>query len=112
MITVNLPHKHGGTIETITAIEHETYKGVASWEFRGRVTWADGTVSESAHIAPWAVCCDNAVDEQLALWRKLSKMLHDYLDKHGEWHDAKHKRDGRVYNWTPKKPKHSEEVHS
>jgi hypothetical protein len=102
-----LQHRNGGTIESVTAIAHETYKGVADWFFTGRVRWADGGVSESARIAPFQLCHDDS-EESRALVHDYLARLTRYLDAHGEWHEPKHKRDGRVYSWTPHKPNDSE----
>jgi hypothetical protein len=98
-------HKHGGVIESIRAIEHSTYEGVAEWEFRGRVKWSDGGISEDAHIAPWAVCCDSAVDEQLKAWNDLTRKLNDYLDRNGTWHEPPiHHVTNRIIHWVPHQP--------
>jgi len=101
-----LMHRHGGDILAVAAIGHETYKGVADWFFVGDVKWADGTESKGHRIAPHALVyeADNAEGRQLHL------LLSDYLIRNGQWHDAKHKRDGRVYHWTPTEPNGSEPV--
>jgi hypothetical protein len=96
-----LLHKHGGTITAVHAIGHETYKGVADWFFFGTVHWRDGSGGKEIQIAPWAICCD---DEDEPKVDALMKALNDYLGESGEWHDMKHKRDGRCYSWTPHKP--------
>lgn len=102
---MTLHHRNGGTIETIHAIEHDTYKGVASWEFRGRVKWQDGTISESAHIAPYHLA---AQGENQAEADELLAAMQAYLDREGRWHNAKTASDGRIYHWTPREKKHSE----
>jgi hypothetical protein len=99
----NLLHKHGGKIVVLTAMEHSTDRGVADWEWRGVVQWDDGSVSNDAHISPICLCSDGTAvgDDQVRL---MSERLVDYLERNGVWHDDKHKRDGRVYRWTPHKP--------
>lgn len=104
-----LLHKHGGRIVVLTAIEHSTYKGVADWEWRGVVQWDDGSVSNAAHIAPWAVLSDGSQDGDDQA-RLMSERLVRYLERMGTWHDSKHTRDGRVYCWTPHQPKGREEL--
>lgn len=98
-----LQHRNGGTIESVTAIAHETYKGVADWFFTGRVRWADGSVSEAARIAPFQLCHDDTPESEAAVRDYTARLTH-YLDSRGEWHEPKHKRDGRVYSWTPNEP--------
>lgn len=105
-----LTHRHGGTITAIHAVGHQTIKGVADWYFIGDVEWQDGTKSKATQISPVAVCCDSAVDEQMAKWKRLHKVLNDYLESAGAWHEPKHKRDGRVFSWTPKAKEGSEPV--
>lgn len=101
----HLQHRHGGTITALYAVGHETFKGVADWFYIGDVRWTDGTTSVRTRIAPFALCIngedgDDARDEINAA----SDALNAYLCYVGDWHDAKHKRDGRVYHWTPHKP--------
>lgn len=91
-----LTHRHGGTITAVTHVAHETHKGVASWFFIGSVKWDDGTESQATQIDPHAVCGEPA--ECGPLFEQLTTYLQDV----GEWHDMKHKRDGRAYSWTPK----------
>ena len=78
-------HRHGGTIERITAIQHGTLRGHAFWEFVGDVSWSDGGVTFGAHISPVCVCHDGdnaeAHAESLAVFDKLN----DYLRRNGEW---------------------------
>ena len=70
--------------------------------FIGSVDWRDGSSSKDIHIAPIAVCGSN--DEDKPAIDSLMKQLTEYLNEEGEWHDMKHKRDGRCYSWTPCKP--------
>lgn len=97
-----LQHRSGGTIERLTHVGHETYKGVASWFFVGDVAWRDGSRSESIEIQPNALCCDTDEDHEQV--KSLLGRLNDYLGEAGEWHEPKSKRDGRMYSWTPKQP--------
>lgn len=104
-----LKHRHGGTITKISSIGHDSYKGVAEWFFLGDVKWEDGKESKETRIAPFALGHDGTIEGQQecdALHGKLS----DYLGRVGAWHDMKHKRDGRCYSWTPKKPAGQEAV--
>jgi hypothetical protein len=91
-----LLHKHSGKITAITAIGHETYKGVADRFFIGSVEWRDGSSSKDIHIAPIALCGSN--DEDKPAIDSLMKQLTEYLNEAGDWHDMKHKRDGRCYS--------------
>ena len=93
-----LEHKHGGTITALTHIGHQTHRGVADWFFVGDVEWHDGSKSKSIEIAPWALC---GTPEEVA---PHTRMLSEYLEREGKWHDTKSKRDGRVYSWIPDKP--------
>jgi len=52
--------------------------------------------------APYCLCYETP--EQKAELDRLMAQLNEYLEAAGAWHDTKHKKDGRVYNWTPKKP--------
>ena len=97
-----LKHKHGGDISSITHVQHETYKGVADWEFLGTVRWNDGSLQFEAHIPPFAICHDGS-DEGIKEANKVFAVMSDYLNRAGEWHKQKSKRDGRVYSWTPHK---------
>lgn len=99
---MNITHRHGGRITAVHAIGHETYKGVASWFFVADVAWDDGSRSEATEVSPNCFGGDDAVP----YLRKLS----DYLASHGEWHEPKHKRDGRTYSWTPHKNAGREEL--
>lgn len=102
MKTIDTFHKHGGRIREVHAIAHRTYKGVAEWFFIATVEWNDGSVSEFAEVAPWALVSGelSGKDEVDALVAKLT----DHLAEHGEWHEPRQKRDGRIYGWTPKHP--------
>jgi hypothetical protein len=106
---VHLVHRHGGVITRVDLIEHETYKGVAEWCYRGRVEWHDGSVSEAARIAPTCLCHDGSKASERR-WHDRSAQLSAYLEEAGDWHDMKHKRDGRAYSWTPHKPTGSKAV--
>lgn len=100
----HLLHKHGGRITEIRAVGHHTWKGVASWHLVGNVKWDDGTESEKLEIPPFCLARDGspeAVDELAAVLESMNA----YLSREGEWHDMKHKRDGRAYSWTPKNAK-------
>lgn len=100
-----LLHKHGGRITAIHSIEHATYKGVASWFFRGDVEWVKskgGGKSEATEIPPYAVCYDESIPKSKAECNKVFDLLSEYLQTHGEWHDQKEMRDGRMVSWTPK----------
>jgi hypothetical protein len=97
-----LMHKHGGTILSLHAIAHETHKGVADWFFVGHVQWDDGTESPDARIAPYQLCCDADDAAADTTIRRAMRALVNYLGDAGDWHDAKHTRDGRIYHWTPK----------
>jgi len=91
-----LMHRNGGTITALTHVAHGTYGGVASWFFIGNVEWQDGSKSENREIYPNHICGEP--EEVNPLMAKLNQ----YLEDAGTWHDAKHKRDGRIYHWTPK----------
>ena len=97
-----LLHKNGGTITAITGVGHETYKGVATWHFIGDIEWHDGGKSKQHFIAPYCLCYETP--EQKAELDRLMAQLNEYLEATGAWHDMKHKRDGRCYSWTPRKP--------
>jgi hypothetical protein len=99
-----LGHAHGGEVTRITAIQHTTHERVATWEFIGRVQWRDGTVSEPAYISPNCLCYDETIPGSRERVNYLMKRLNEYLERNGEWHEPKHRRDGRVVHWTPKKP--------
>lgn len=105
MQTQKLQHKHGGRIVNISAVGHVLRNGVADWFYVGDVEWSDGGKSENTEIPPYAVCFDqndkDAQEEHSKIYRKLC----DYLGEYGEWHDPKHKKDGRVYHWSPKSKK-------
>lgn len=102
MKTTTLEHRHGGTITELTAIGHDTYKGVASWHFRGNVQWHDGSQSQDTEVPPMMVCkAEGAHDDELT---HILSELTDYLQRNGRWHESKQTRDGRVYSWTPHKP--------
>lgn len=94
-------HKHGGKITVLTHIGHEIYDGVAEWFFRGRVEWQDGSVSEDIAIPPYALCHDDTPESTKAVHDALAK-LDRYLQAYGNFHEPKHKKDGRVVHWTPK----------
>lgn len=96
---MSLQHRNGGEIVAVTHVAHETYKGVANWFFVGHVRWRDGSESKAAQIAPHAICCEDCDKEQL---NGLMSKLNQYLNEAGSWHEPKHKRDGRMYSWTPK----------
>lgn len=98
-----LQHRHGGTITAVHAIGHDTHKGVADWFFVGDVQWLDGSSSKRLRIAPFALG-HNSTPAGEAECNRLHGLLTDYLRDVGTWHDAKRKRDGRVYSWTPKEP--------
>jgi hypothetical protein len=92
-----------GTIKALKGIGHQTYKGVADWFFVADVTYDDGGENRDLQVAPYALSYESEADkpELDAAMRKLN----EYLDRNGEWHDDKRKRDGRIYCWTPKSPK-------
>lgn len=102
---MTLLHKHGGTITKVTAIGHSTYKGVAEWFYFGTVQWDDGSgdPTKEREIPPFCLCHDDT-PESRARVLELSAALNEYLGEVGEWHDMKHKRDGRCYSWTPREP--------
>lgn len=102
METAYLKHRSGGTITRITHVAHETYKGVASWHFIGDVVWGDtGKESHGVELSPFTVCHDGSA-EGIEQCNKAHAALTDYLGRVGEWHDTKHKKDGRCYSWTPR----------
>lgn len=94
-------HNNGWKIQKITGVGHETYKGVANWYFIADIILSDGGRIEDETIPPHALAMEDETDkpELTALMDKLNT----YLGEAGEWHDDKHKRDGRIYRWTPKK---------
>ena len=102
METKHLEHKAGGKITVIEYVAHETYKGVASWHFIGSVVWSDGKKSDDIQISPISLCFDQTKPEAKAECDAVLKALNDYILEAGEWHEPKHKRDGRVYSWTPR----------
>lgn len=111
MQTKYLRHRHGGRVIDISAIGHNTYKGVASWFFVGHVKWQDGTESPRCEIEPSALCCIAADGEPgLIECEAFHSGLNDYLREHGRWHDMKAHRDGRHYSWTPHQPKNEQPV--
>lgn len=99
---MTMQHRHGGTITAITHIGHATIKGVADWFFIGDITWQDGTQSRGREISPTALVYSNEAEH--AEIRALLAQLDAYLTDVGEWHEPKHKRDGRMYSWTPREP--------
>jgi hypothetical protein len=98
-------HKNGGTI-TVKGIGHDTYKGVAEWFYIGDVVWTDGSKGTGHRISPVHVCA--GTDADMPAINALSAKLASYLKRKGTWHDDMHKRDGRVYRWTPNEPKGEE----
>lgn len=96
----------GGKITNLKAVGHETFKGVADWFFVGDVEYFDGSKGENRQIPPFALCYESDADKP-ALDAAMQR-LNDYLRRNGEWHDAKETRDGRMYSWTPAKPKGQE----
>lgn len=96
-------HRSGGDVSNVTAIEHVTYKGVASWHYVGDVDWFDGSKSRQLQISPGMLVHSDAPESQAAVL-ELSQKMSKYLDDNGTWHDSKTKRDGRCYFWTPNKP--------
>lgn len=96
----HLQHRNGGKITHLYEVVHETWRGVASWWFRGRVEWHDGGVSDPAPIHPNAICTTDTPDSQFEV-NAAMRALNEYLRTSGKWHAAKHKRDGRCYHWTP-----------
>jgi hypothetical protein len=105
----HLQHKLGGRIVEISAAEHETYKGVASWYFAGSVIFDDSKTQEpqACQLAPWVICADQDNPSAKAEAEAIFAALTAHMEMAGQWHDAKHKRDGRVYSWTPFKLKGS-----
>ena len=97
-------HKNGGRITAIHSVAHVTYKGVATWHFVGDVTWSDGTASKGLEIAPWALCYDSGHPGARNELNEVMGKMNNYLKDQGRWHEPKHKKDGRVINWTPKQP--------
>jgi hypothetical protein len=97
-----LQTKSGGTITSLKAIGHETYKGVADWFFVGDVEYKDGGSNKDLRIAPYSLCYESD-DDKPAIDAAMAR-LNKYLQTEGEWHEPKHKRDGRVYSWTPRQP--------
>lgn len=89
MRTQYLGHKWGGRITSLDAIEHYTDGPFASWEFRGRIEWADGSVSETAHIPPVLLCVDHDHAEAMAELDAALKALTAYLNKHGTYTDSR-----------------------
>lgn len=109
MSASHLKHRHGGTITTVHAVGHETVSGVAEWFFLGDVQWNDGTVSKRTRIAPFALGHDSTPEGNVEC-AELHGALTDYLSTEGQWHDMKHKRDGRAYSWTPHRPKGERQI--
>ena len=103
----HLFHKQGGRIVKIHTIGHHTYKGVADWYFVADVEWSDGTKSKLLEVAPYALCTDSGHPGAKIEIDGLMEKMNGYLAKHGEWHEAKRKKDGRIVHWTPKKPMHA-----
>jgi hypothetical protein len=103
-----ITHRNGGDITAVHAVGHETWRGVADWFFICAVTWHDGTKSERAIVSPNALC----YEEGNKLGAALNARLVQYLEDAGEWHEAKEKRDGRIYHWTPHNPKGKKLLHS
>lgn len=104
MKLTHIGHKNGGDITEITHIGHSTYKGVATWFFVGDIEWAAGVgggKSVATEIPPWALCHDQDNKEAHEECSALLAALNAYLRSVGDWHDQKHKRNGRVYSWTP-----------
>lgn len=100
----HLEHKHGGKIVAIAAIGHDTIEGVGDWYYVGTVDFdGDGHRSVNVVIPAWALCYDGT-EEGRAEWASLSKLLIDYLNDAGTWHDDRCTRKGRCYWWTPHKP--------
>jgi hypothetical protein len=100
-----LTHKSGGEILSISAVGHETYKGVADWFYLGAVKWPSGKVDAERQIYPWQLCFDHDDAGARAEFDAVSKALNDYLNDTGEWLEKpQHKRDGRIVHWKPKAP--------
>lgn len=93
-------HKHGGRITRIDRIEHETARPVDgrsqdTWHYVGAVEWDDGSASDAAQIAPWALCVE---DLDVAGRRELGAILNlmnVYLDVHGVYRDG----EGGIRGW-------------
>jgi hypothetical protein len=96
----HLQHKHGGRIVSIDAIAHETYQRRASWHFVGKVQWTDGSESEAAQIAPYALCYDHDNAEAAAECNSALGRLNDYLARNGKWVEGR--------EWKPAAKKGSE----
>lgn len=103
-------HRFGGEITRVHAVGHETVRGIASWHYVCDVAWNDGSKSEYTFVAPGLLCHDSDVAGSHERVILLSNALHAYLAIVGVWHEAKRKRDGRVYTWTPHKPEGSQHV--
>ena len=101
----HLQHRHGGRIVEITAAAHDTWKGIASWHYIGKVQWEPNKPSRVTEIEPWAVCYDTKIDAAKSEYDAISSVLTQHLETRGHWHDSKHHRDGRVYSWSANEPK-------
>ena len=105
---MKLQHRHGGKITAITAVAHETYKGVASWHFIGDVEWSDGSKSVAKPIEPFLLVCNAHDPEAKAECDALMAKMTDYLGRVGEWHEQRKAPGGRMTSWTPRQKKGSE----
>jgi hypothetical protein len=87
---LNIGHKNGGKVIDIVAIGHATYKGHATWFFKARCEWDDGShARDPQHIyevSPVNLCYlgdespEKPGDVALALAR-----MNAYLSKNGRW---------------------------
>jgi hypothetical protein len=103
-MNTTLLHKSCGRILAVHSVEHITEDGIAYWQFRGDVQWNDGGLSKNVPIAPYQLISDPESAQSKEECDCLLQQMNDYLHDEGRWHDMKHKRDGRCYSWTPKKP--------
>lgn len=102
-IPTHLMHAHGGTILSVDAIGHNTIDGTADWWFECRVRFdGDQFVSLNIKVPPHALCTDGSPEGAEAL-QSLRRLMAEYLDAEGTWHDDRWTRDGRCYWWTPQK---------
>lgn len=99
MKTKALMHRHGGRINEITGIGHETdaSEGRAYYYFTGNVEWLDGSKSEAHHIEPFLIVLDEEqIGESEREYIRISDALADYLREKGEW-----QKRGDYRTWVP-----------
>lgn len=101
-------HRHGGQITTVYGVGHTCDKPSEGrsrdyWFYRAEVKWNDGSTSERAEVAPYAVCIDGDEADGKAEYDVLSDALNAYLLANGEWCDRKSKHEGWYANERPAK---------